>query len=186
MENRILVLVLSCVFIAMGFTYPIFAIADSPSADEVVSEALARSKAESLTTVLEGCRKVIKDFDAYNSAPENQGRRHIDYGFTSVPKWHDGNPETLPVFWWKRRMLRPEDNTNVPLVYIHGGVGLESWRGFREQKDLVKNYPGDYLAFDHRGEGCSKRMASNLDPMVYEQYRLRYVYKDSNICVRTY
>ena len=153
--------------------------ADSRSdAHEIVAESLAASSAESLTTTLEGCRKLLNDFDAYNVASENQGKRRIDYGFAHVPKRHDGSPETLPVFWWVRKMLRSEDNTNVPLVYIHGGVGLESWRAFREHKTLMEKYPGDYLAFDHRGEGCSKRMASNLDPMEYEQYRLRYVYKD--------
>lgn len=102
-----------CSLLAIGFKMPRLAAADSPTADEIVAEALANSTAESLTIALEGCRKILKDFDAYNLAPENQGKRRVEYGFALIPKWHDGSPETVPVFWWKRKMLRPEDNTHV-------------------------------------------------------------------------
>ncbi|MGE0526602.1 MAG: alpha/beta fold hydrolase [Bdellovibrionales bacterium] len=166
--------------IAIGLVaWPGHAKSQELTADEVVSAAInAANGAESVTTVLEGCRQLIQDFDAYNLAPENKGLRRIDYGFTSVPKAHDGTPETLPVFWWKRIWTHAQYRGQVPLVFIHGGVGIDSWRGFRELKRVLQEYPGDYVAFDHRGEGCSKRMASNLAPSEYEHYRLRYVVKD--------
>ncbi len=155
-----------------------FALTGTPTPQQIVDEALSKSTAESLSTELEGCRQFMKELDGYNAAPENLGIRSVEYGFTYVPKFYDDTTETVPVFWWKRKMLRPQDETNVPLIYIHGGAGINSWRGFRLQTNLVKNYPGDYLAFDLRGEGCSKRMASNLDPLSYEQYRVRYIFKD--------
>ena len=100
----------------------------------------------------------------------------VQTGVAQVPKfWDKPNGETLPVFWWKRA---GKDPSYPPLAYIHGGTGSNSWALLTVGKDLLDNYPGDVVSFDHRGEGCSKTLPSNLRPEVYAPYRLREVFRD--------
>ena len=98
-------------------------------------------------------------------------------GTAQVPKYWDANPstETLPVFWWMRKGT---DSSYPPIVFLHGGPAANSWALLDKWKTVIDQYPGDFVSFDHRGEGCSKTLASNLPLAAYQIYRIRNIIKD--------
>ncbi len=106
-----------------------------------------------------------------------QARPDIVSGTARVPRiWgQEASRDTLPVFWWKRPGMDP---TYPPIAFIHGGPASNSWALLDKWKEVFDRYPGDIVAFDHRGEGCSKTSGSNLDPALYEPYRIRNIVRD--------
>ena len=102
---------------------------------------------------------------------------NIEKGYAEVPKFYkfpDG--EKVRVFWWKRKGTDP---SYPPLVHIHGGPGNDSSLVFARLKDtLLANYPGDFIAWDQRGEGCSKTIPGNLRPEDYAPYRANEAVED--------
>ena len=123
---------------------------------------------DSLEIVRAGCRA----FQAKLAADPR-----VESGVAQVPRdWsHPAAGDTLPVFWWKRAGADP---FYPPLVFFHGGPASSSWALLEKWKTVIDQYPGDFVAFDHRGEGCSKTLPSNLEPAAYEVYRIRSLVRD--------
>jgi len=101
-------------------------------------------------------------------------------GYTSgtiqVPAdWTNTKGATVPVFWWKRAGTRP---SATPIAFLHGGVAGSSWALLDKWQEVLNNYPGDVVSFDHRGEGCSKTLPSNLHPSQYAHLNVRPVVRD--------
>lgn len=135
----------------------------------VVSQSVRADLRDSLEMAQAGCAEFQQRLrDLYPS---------VQTGVAQVPKfWNEQhNQETLPIFWWKR----PGKDPSFPaLAFLHGGVGSNSWRLPTNWREILDNYPGDVVAFDHRGEGCSKTLPSNLTPDNYSAYRVRTIVHD--------
>jgi pimeloyl-ACP methyl ester carboxylesterase len=86
----------------------------------------------------------------------------------------DTSPK-IPLFWWKRKGI---DASFAPIAFIHGGPASSSWGVLEKWKELLANYPGDFVSFDHRGEGCSQTLVSNLSPDAYSIDRARKIIQD--------
>lgn len=95
----------------------------------------------------------------------------IKFGTAYIIK---GSSKT-PIFWWGRQGV---DSSYPPLVFLHGGPASNSWAVLDKWQVILKNYPGDFITFDHRGEGCSKTASSNLSPSAYSSYRVRNIVGD--------
>lgn len=123
---------------------------------------------DSLDYVQQNCR----GFQAQLSRQMN-----VVHGTARVPKnW--ANPtssESIPIFWWKRV---GSDSNYPPLLYVHGGPGSNSWAILDYWPQVYNSYPGDVVAVDLRGEGCSKTESGNLDPQSYSNYGVRSIVRD--------
>lgn len=98
------------------------------------------------------------------------------YGTAEVPEdWAHPDGRKIPLFWWKRAGT---DKNAPPLVFLHGGVAGNSWAVLDKWQSVIRDYPGDFISFDHRGEGCSKTLPSNLDPSAYRNLNVRSVVRD--------
>ena len=102
---------------------------------------------------------------------------NIEKGYAQVPRFYKApDGEKIKVFWWKRK---GSDPSYPPLVHIHGGPGNDSSLVFaRLRHTLLQNYPGDFIAWDQRGEGCSKTLPGNLRPENYAPYRANEAVED--------
>lgn len=131
----------------------------------------ARAAADdSLTLAQKGCRAFVERL---------AGMSEVTYGTALVPKdWAHPKGEKIPLFWWKRA---GRDQAAPPLVFLHGGVAGNSWALLDKWQAVLRDYPGDFISFDHRGEGCSKTLPSNLDPSAYRHLNARSVVNDMEL-----
>ncbi len=122
---------------------------------------------DSLTMTKIGCQNFTKRLS------EMKGLTSGNY---LVPKYHS-HPygKKIPIFWWKREGT---NKSAPPLVFIHGGVAGNSWALLDKWPTVIRNYPGDFISLDLRGEGCSKELSSNLLPSEYRHLSVRNVVKD--------
>jgi pimeloyl-ACP methyl ester carboxylesterase len=102
---------------------------------------------------------------------------NVTSGIAKVPlDWEDPfDNQLIPFFWWKRKGIDP---SFPPLAFIHGGPASNSWALLDNWKAMLADYPGDLIAFDERGEGCSKTLRSNLPSAAYVHYRVRDIVQD--------
>lgn len=122
---------------------------------------------DSLTVAKNGCQSFLKRLDSLSD---------VTYGTIEVPKdWARPDDEKNPLFWWKRA---GRDKTAPPLAFLHGGVAGNSWGVLDKWQTVIRDYPGDFISFDHRGEGCSKTLPSSLAPSAYRHLNARSVVKD--------
>jgi pimeloyl-ACP methyl ester carboxylesterase len=122
---------------------------------------------DSLTFTQSACKAFISRL---KSTPR------VTFGFAKVPKdWSRPHGQKLPVFWWKRAGTQ---SSVPPLAFLHGGVAGNSWGILDRWQSVFNDYPGDIVTFDHRGEGCSKTLPSNLAPSIYKNLGVRSVVRD--------
>lgn len=125
------------------------------------------AKDDSLTTTQAGCRAFIAKL---SSTPG------MSFGTVLVPEdWENPSGSKIPLFWWKRS---GSDSSAPPIAFLHGGVAGTSWGLLDKWQKVIQDYPGDLVSFDHRGEGCSKTLPSNLNPEAYRHLTVRATVKD--------
>ena len=122
---------------------------------------------DSLAQTQAGCQTFIKKLRSTGG---------MTFGTLEVPEdWNDPRGAKIPLFWWKRA---GKDPTATPLAFLHGGVAGNSWAVLDKWQKILREYPGDVISFDHRGEGCSKTLPSNLHPSRYGHLNVRSVVRD--------
>lgn len=86
------------------------------------------------------------------------------------------NGLTLNIAYWVRP-AKTSVTAFPPLLLIHGGPVSSSNR-FLAWSPVIRDYPGDVIGVEERGEGCSSFQSSGLGIGQYNLLRARHIVRD--------